>query len=131
MPDDFSFREQPFQNNQQFLNSLKLQRIQGVARLALLIQTTLIADADRASIIRSGMSTNFQQLAVLRHRAILSDVEVIADIIKTTCLMVPSHLFYRIVLVTTSSTAVQHEKSHRVGRHHVFAVLNSGEECTL
>ena len=41
MPDNFCFREQPFQNNQQFLNSLKLQRIQGVARLALLIQTSL------------------------------------------------------------------------------------------
>ena len=131
MPDNFSFREQPFQNNQQFLNSLKLQRIQGVARLALLIQTSFITDADRASIIRSGMSPHLQQHSVLRTGTILSDIEVVADIIEATCLMVPSHLFYRIVLVTTSSTAVQHEKSHRVGRHHVFAVLNSGEECTL
>ena len=77
------------------------------------------------------MSTNFQQLAVLRHRAILSDVEVIADIIKTTCLMVTAQLFHTIVLIATGSRAMQHEKSHRVGRHHVFAVLNSGEECTL
>ena len=30
MSGDFSFREQSFQNHQQFLYSLKLQRIQGI-----------------------------------------------------------------------------------------------------
>ena len=62
----------------------------GVARLALLIEPSLIADADRASMIRSGMSTNLQQHPVLRHRSILTDVEVVADVIKPTSLMVTS-----------------------------------------
>ena len=63
---------------------LSLINIYGVARLALLIEHSLIADDDRASIIRSGMSPHLPQLTVLRHRTILTDVEVVADVIKPT-----------------------------------------------
>ena len=33
---------------------------------------------------RQGMSPHLQQLTVLRHRTILTDVEVVADVIKPT-----------------------------------------------
>ena len=116
MPHNLRFWKQLMQLIQQFDNTFSLLRCTSVARLAFLIQTSLIADADRASIIRSGMRTHFQQLAVLRHRTIFSDVEVIADIIKPTCLMVTSQLFHTIVLIASGSRAMQHQKSHRVGR---------------
>ena len=85
VPHDLRFRKENLQIPEKINESLFLFCGHGIARLALLIQSTLIADADRASIIRSGMSPYLQQLSVLRHRTILSDIEVIADIIKPTC----------------------------------------------
>ena len=131
MAHDLRFRKENLQISEKINEARFLLSRHGVARLALLIEPSLIADADRASIIRSGMSTHLQQLTVLRHRSILSDVEVIADIIKPTSLVVTSQLFNTIVLIASGSRAMQHQKSHRVGRRHVFAVFNSGEECTL
>ena len=131
MPHDLRFRKENLQIPEKVNESRFLFDGHGIARLALLIKPSFIADADRASIIRTGMSPYLQQLAVLRHRTIFSDVEVIADIIKPTCLMVTSQLFHTIVLIASGSRAMQHQKSHRVGRHHVFAGFNSGEECTL
>ena len=131
MPHNLRFRKENLQIPEKVNESRFLLSGHGVARLALLIEPSLIADADRASIIRSGMSPHLQQLTVLRYRSILSDVEVIADIIKPTSLMVTSQLFNTIVLIASGSRAMQHQKSHRDGRRHVFAVFNSGEECTL
>ena len=82
MPHDLRFRKENLQIPEKINESRFLFGGHGIARLAFLIQTSLIADADRASIIRSGMSPYLQQLAVLRHRTIFSDVEVIADIIS-------------------------------------------------
>ena len=131
MPHNLRFRKENLQIPEKVNESRFLFDGHSVARLALLIKPSFIADADRASIIRSGMSPYLQQLAVLRHRTIFSDVEVIADIIKPTCLMVTSQLFHIIVLIATGSRAMQHQKSHRIGRRQVFASFNSGEECTL
>ena len=122
MPHDLRFRKENLQIPEKINESRFLFSGHGIARLALLIKPSFIADADRASIIRSGMRTHFQQLAVLRHRTIFSDVEVIADIIKTTCLMVTFQLFHTIVLIASGSRAMQHQKSHRVGRHHFLAL---------
>ena len=131
MPHDLRFWKENLQIPEKINESRFLFGGHGIARLALLIKPSFIADADRASIIRTGMSPYLQQLAVLRHRTIFSDVEVIADIIKPTCLMVTSQLFHTIVLIASGSRAMQHQKSHRVGRLHVLAVFYSGEECTL
>ena len=90
MPHNLRFRKENLQIPEKIHESLFLLNRHGVARVAFLIQTSLIADTDRASIIRSGMSTNLQQHPMLRHRSILSDIEVIADVIKPTRLMVAS-----------------------------------------
>lgn len=93
MAHNLRFRKENLQIPEKINESRFLLSCHGVARLALLIEPSLIADADRASIIRSGMSTNLQQHPVLRHRSILKDVEVVADVIKPTSLMVASQLF--------------------------------------
>ena len=128
MAHNLRFRKENLQIPEKINESRFLLSGHGVARLALLIEPSLIADADRASIIRSGMSTNLQQHPVLRHRSILTDVEVVADVIKPTSLMVTAQLFHTIVLIASASRAMQYQKSHRVGRHHVLAVLHFGEE---
>ena len=106
---DLRFRKENLQIPEKIHESLFLLNRHGVARVAFLIQTSLIADADRASIIRSGMSTNLQQHPMLRHRSILSDIEVIADVIKPTRLMVTSQLFNTIVLIASACRAMQNQ----------------------
>ena len=68
MTHNLRFRKENLQIPEKVNESRFLLSCHGVARLALLIEPSLIADADRASIIRSGMSTHLQQLTVLRHR---------------------------------------------------------------
>ena len=117
MAHNLRFRKEDLQISEKINESRFLLSGHGVARLAFLIQTTLIADADRASIIRSGMSTNLQQHPVLRHRTILSDVEMVADVIKPTRLMVASQLFYTIVLIASASRAMQYQIFNVASRH--------------
>ena len=125
MPHDFRFRKENLQIPEKIDESRFLLSRHGIARLALLIKTSLIADADRASIIRSGMSPHLQQLTVLRHRSILSDVEVIADVIQPTCLMVTSKLFHTIVLIASASRAMQNQIFNVVSRHILTLSHNS------
>ena len=117
MPHNLRFRKENLQIPEKVNESRFLLSGHGVARLALLIEPSLIADADRASIIRSGMSPHLQQLTVLRHRTILTDVEVVADVIKPTRLMVASQLFYTIVLIASASRAMQNQIFNVVSRH--------------
>ena len=125
MPHNLRFRKENLQIPEKIHESLFLLNRHGVARLALLIEPSLIADADRASIIRSGMSPHLQQLTMLRHRSILSDIEVIADVIKPTSLMVTSQLFHTIVLIASASRAMQNQIFNVVTRHILTLSHNS------
>ena len=125
MPHNLRFRKENLQIPEKVNESRFLLSCHGVARFALLIEPSLIADADRASIIRSGMSTNLQQHPVLRHRSILTDVEVVADVIKPTSLMVTAQLFYTIVLIASASRAMQNQIFNVVSRHILTLSHNS------
>ena len=125
MAHNLRFRKENLQIPEKINESRFLLSGHGVARLALLIEPSLIADADRASIIRSGMSPNLQQHPVLRHRTILTDVEVVADVIKPTRLMVASQLFYTIVLIASGSRAMLNQIFNVVSRHILTLSHNS------
>jgi len=88
MPHNLRLREELVKVDKQVLDSLVLLRSQGIARLALLIQPSLVADADRATVIGTGVGTDLQQHSMLRLRAILADIEVIADVSEPTSLVV-------------------------------------------
>ena len=125
MPHNLRFRKENLQIPKKINESRFLLSGYGIARLALLIQSTLIADADRASIIRSGMSTHLQQHSMLRHLPILTDVEVVADVIKPTSFMVTSQLFNTIVLIASASRAMQNQIFNVVSRHILTLSHNS------
>ena len=125
VPHNLRFRKENLQIPEKIHESRFLLSRHGIARLALLIEPSLIADADRTSIIRSGMSPYLQQLSVLCHRSILSDVEVVADVIKPTCLMVTSQLFHTIVLIASASRAMQNQIFNVVTRHILTLSHNS------
>ncbi len=125
MPHNLRFRKENLQIPEKIHESRFLLSRHGIARVAFLIQTSLIADADRTSIIRSGMSPHLQQHPMLRHLPILSDVEMIADIIKPTSLMVTSQLFHTIVLIASASRAMQNQIFNVVSRHILTLSHNS------
>ena len=125
------FREQLMKTSQYINDSFCLLRCASVAWLAMLIQSTLIADTNRTTVVRSCMSTHFKQEAMLRHRTILSDIKVVADVVEATALVVTAKLFHTIVMVASGSRAMQDKESYGIGRHHQFAVLHSGKESAL
>ena len=125
MPHNLRFRKENLQISEKIHESRFLFSRHGIARPALLIQSPFITNTDRAFIIRSGMSPHLQQHPVLRHRTILSDIEVIADIIKPTRLMVASQLFNTIVLIASASRAMQHQIFDIFSRHILTLSHNS------
>lgn len=131
MPHNLRFREQLMKTSQYINDSFRLLRRTSIAWFTMFIQTTLIADADRTTVIRSRMCPHFEQKAMLRHGPILSDIKVVSDVIEATTLMAPSQLFHTIVLIASCSRAMQHQESHGVGRHHHLAVLHFREERAL
>lgn len=66
-------------NDQQARQPFGLSWRTGVARQSVLVQSSLVADADGTMVVRHGVSAYFQQHPVLRHRTVASDIEVIAD----------------------------------------------------
>ena len=66
-------------DGQQVSQPFSLGRCTGVALQSVLIQPTLVADADGTMVVRHSVSAYFQQHPVLRHRTVASDIEVIAD----------------------------------------------------
>ena len=103
MPHNLRFREQFMKPRQDINDSFSLFRCASIAWFTMFIQTTLIADADRTTVIWSRMCPHFEQEAMLRHGPILSDIKVVADVIETTTLMVTANLFHTIVLIASCS----------------------------
>lgn len=56
-----------------------LGRCACVARQPVLVQCSLVANADGTMVVWYGVSPYFQQHAMLCHRTVASDIEVIAD----------------------------------------------------
>lgn len=75
MTNDLRFWEEFMENRQQVGESFRLLGGASVTRQSILVKSTLIADADRAMVVRNGMSTNFQQHAMLVHGTVTTDIE--------------------------------------------------------
>ena len=125
MPHNLRFRKENLQISEKIHESRFLFSRHGIARPALLIQSPFITNTDRAFIIRSGMSPHLQQHPMLRHRPILSDIEVVADGAKATLLMITHQLFNTIVLIASGSRAVQHQILDIFSRHILTLSHNS------
>ena len=131
MPHNLRFREQLVKPLQDITDSFRLLRRTSIAWFTMFIQTTLIADADRTTVVRSRMRPHFEQEAMLRHCPILTDIKVVANVIEATALVVTAKLFHTLVLIASGSRTMQHQEFYGVGRHHHFAVFHSGEECAF
>ena len=131
MPHDLCFRKQLMQLIQQFDNTLCLCLGAGIAWFAMLIQSTLVADANRTAVVRATMRPHFQQFAMLRDGAILTNVKMVADGAKATLLVVTHQLLYTIILIASGSRTMLNQKPNTLGRPHQLAVLHFGKEGAL
>lgn len=131
MPHYLRFWKQLMQLVQQLDNTFSLCLGASIAWLAILIQTTLVADTYRTAVVRSAMRPHLQQFAMLRDGTILTNIKMVADGAKATLLMITHQLFNTIILIASSSRTMQDQKSNTLGRPHQLAVLHLGKEGAL
>ena len=117
MPNNLCLWKELVQVDEQIGDSLLLLRSHGIARFPLLIQPSLVTDADGASIIRYAMGTDLQEHAMLTFLPILTDIEVITDATEVASQMVTEQHFLRIVLVASRSRAMQNQILNVLCRH--------------
>ena len=94
MADDLGTGKHLMKDRQQFGQTLCLSRSADVARQSVLVQPTLVADADGTVVVRHGVSPHFQQYAVLRHRTVVTDIEVIPDLAEPTRTKIKRSIFF-------------------------------------
>ena len=94
MTDNLSIGEHLMKDGQQVCQPFGLGNRTGFARQSVLIQPTLVADADGTVVVRHGVSPHFQQYAVLRHRTVATNVEVIPDLAELTRTKIKRSIFF-------------------------------------
>lgn len=94
MTDNLGIVEHLMKDGQQIRQPSGLSRSSRVARQSVLVQPTLIADAYGTMVVRHGVSPYFQQHAVLRHRTVTTDIEVISNLAEITCTKIKRSIFF-------------------------------------
>ncbi len=120
-------RKELVEFKQQFHNLRFLLRGTGVGRVAVPVQSALIADADAATVVSAGMCPNLQQASVLCHDTAPTDIEMITHGTEAPGLMVTKQLFHRIVTVTACGGAEDDEEADRVRPAHHQPALHLGQ----
>ena len=131
MTDNLRLRKHLVEDSEQVGEPVVLGLGECVARLALLIQTTLVADADGTAVVRTGMSTYLEQIAVLALGSVTADIEVITHLAEAARLMVTLQLFNTVVLIASRGRAMKDKIKDTLGRAHHCAVFHLGEERAL
>lgn len=94
MTDNLSTGKHLMKDGQQVSQQVSLGRCACVARQSVLIQPTLVADADGTMVVRHGVSAYFLQYAVLRHRTVATDIEVIPNLSELTRTKIKRSIFF-------------------------------------
>ena len=94
MTDNLGIGKHLMKDSQQVRQPFRLSRRTGVARQSVLVQPTLVADADGTVVVRHGVSPHFQQHPVLRHRTVATDIEVIPNFAELTRTKIKRSIFF-------------------------------------
>ena len=94
MTDNLGIVEHLMKDGQQIRQPFGLSRSSRVARQSVIVQPTLIADAYGTMVVRHGVSPYFQQHAVLRHRTVTTDIEVISNLAEITRTKIKRSIFF-------------------------------------
>lgn len=94
MTNNLGIVEHLMKDGQQIRQPFGMSRSSRVARQSVLVQPTLIADAYGTMVVRHGVSPYFQQHAVLRHRTVTADIEVISNLAEITRTKIKRSIFF-------------------------------------
>ena len=94
MTDNLGIGKHLMKDGQQVRQPFGLGRRTGVTRQSVLVQSSLVADADGTMVVRHGVSPHFQQHAVLRHRTVTADVEVIPNLAELMRTKIKRSIFF-------------------------------------
>ena len=94
MTNNLGIRKHLMKDGQQIRQPFGLSSSSRVARQSVLVQPTLIADAYGTMVVRHGVSPYFQQHAVLRHRTVTTDIEVISNLAEITRTKIKRSIFF-------------------------------------
>lgn len=94
MADNLGTGKHLMKDRQQVSQALCLSRRAGVARQSVLVQSTVVADTDGTVVVRHGVSPYFQQHAVLCHRTVTTDIEVISNLAEITRTKIKRSIFF-------------------------------------
>lgn len=83
-----------------------------IGRDTILVEPTLIADADTLVVPAGGMGSNLMNRATNMHLAVTGDVEMITDIGKAPCQMTAAKRLHREVTVTARSAAMNYQEGY-------------------
>lgn len=128
MTTDYSLGKEAPQADKEICQAFGLRRRTGIGRTALSVESTLVADTDRAAIVGTAVGTHLQQAAMLGQSAVTTDVEVIAHGAETAGTMVAQELFGSVILRTAGGRTVEDEVADTAWSAHQLAVLHTGEE---
>ena len=84
----------------------------GIRRMSVLIQATLVGDADALAVEPQGVGTYLLQRTSAPNVAILADVEVIADALHPPCPVAAEQILLREVHIHPRSGAMHHNQRH-------------------
>ena len=128
MTTDYSLGKEAPQAGKEICQAFSLCRRTGIGRTSLCVESTLVADTDRAAIIGTAVSPYLEQAAMLGQAAVAADVEVIAHGAETAGTMVAQELFGCVVLRTAGGGAVEDKEADARRSVHQLAVLHAGKE---
>lgn len=94
----------------QLLHRLLLLRSASIGDATVLVESSLIADANGMGVVASGVSTHPLYRATSVNHTVEGDVEVIPDVTPTIyCHMVVAKLLQGVTAIAASSTAMHHD----------------------
>lgn len=113
----------------QLLHRLLLLRSASIGDATVLVESSLIADANGMGVVASGVSTHPLYRATSVNHTVEGDVEVIPDVTPTIyCHMVVAKLFQGVTAIAASSTAMHHDHIKKERGSHSKNVVESYRE---
>lgn len=106
------------QRIQQLLKRNLLRLSTRIRRMTILVQTTLVADANAMQVVVTGMRTHLVLMTARIQSAVLGDVIVVTNLCEATSLVARLQILNAEVLVHTGSAAMHYNQINRSSTFH-------------
>lgn len=98
------------QRIQQLLKRNLLRLSTRIRRMTILVQTTLVADANAMQVVVTGMRTHLVLMTARKQSAVLGDVIMVTNLCEATSLVARLQILNAEVLVHTGSAAMHYNQ---------------------